>query len=85
MKITSMALAAAALATAGTAAAQSNVTLYGILDAGSEYVNHAGANGGGAGAIETMTFPVANGEKTYVAAEGALNAKGTYTIKFELP
>lgn len=43
------------------------------------------ANGGGAGAIETMTFPVANGEKTYVAAEGALNAKGTYTIKFELP
>lgn len=48
MKITSMALAAAALATAGTAAAQSNVTLYGIMDAGIEYVNHAGANGGGA-------------------------------------
>ncbi|RAA07060.1 porin, partial [Ralstonia pseudosolanacearum] len=46
MKITSMALAAAALATAGTAAAQSNVTLYGIMDAGIEYVNHAGANGG---------------------------------------
>lgn len=48
MKTTSMALAAAALATAGTAAAQSNVTLYGIMDAGIEYVNHAGSNGGGA-------------------------------------
>ena len=43
------------------------------------------ANNGGAGAVETMTFAVANGQKVYVAAEGALNAKGTYTIKFELP
>jgi cysteine-rich repeat protein len=43
------------------------------------------ANSGSAGAIEAATFPVANGEKVYVAAEGALNAKGTYTIKFELP
>jgi cysteine-rich repeat protein len=43
------------------------------------------ANLGSAGATETMTFPVASGEKVYVAAEGAQNAKGTYTIKFELP
>ncbi|ANJ72325.1 porin [Ralstonia insidiosa] len=48
MKKTSMALAAVALATAGSAAAQSsNVTLYGIVDSGIEYVNHAGPNGGG--------------------------------------
>lgn len=43
------------------------------------------ANTGSAGAVETMTFPVQNNEKVYVAADGALNAKGTYTIKFELP
>ncbi len=43
------------------------------------------ANNGSAGAAETMTFAVANGDKVYVAAEGALTAKGTYTIKFELP
>ena len=43
------------------------------------------ANLSSAGVAEVMTFPVANGEKVYVAAEGALNAKGSYTIKFELP
>jgi predicted porin len=32
----------------GTAHAQSSVTLYGIVDAGVEYVNHAGADGGAA-------------------------------------
>ncbi|CAJ0901141.1 Outer membrane porin protein 32 [Ralstonia sp. LMG 32965] len=52
MNKTSMALAVVALATAttaGTAAAQSsNVTLYGIMDSGIEYVNHAGPNGGSA-------------------------------------
>lgn len=49
MNKTSMALAVVALATAGSAAAQSsNVTLYGIVDSGIEYVNHAGPNGGSA-------------------------------------
>jgi cysteine-rich repeat protein len=43
------------------------------------------ANDGGAGAVETMSYAMNSGEKIYVAAEGALNAKGSYTIKFELP
>jgi len=42
------------------------------------------ANAGSADAAETMTFPVTNGQTVYVAAEGVLNAKGSYTIKFEL-
>lgn len=37
------------------------------------------------GGVETMTFPVTKDKVVYVAAEGVLNAKGTYTIKFELP
>lgn len=43
------------------------------------------ANLGSAGAVETMTFPVTKDKVVYVAAEGVLNGKGTYTIKFELP
>lgn len=43
------------------------------------------ANNGSAGAAETMTFPVQDGKKVYVAAEGVLTAKGAYTIKFEMP
>lgn len=42
------------------------------------------ANNGSAGAVETMSFPVTSGKTVFVAAEGVLNAKGTYTIKFEL-
>jgi cysteine-rich repeat protein len=37
-----------------------------------------------AGGVETLTFPVTDGETVSVAAEGALNAKGPYTIQFEL-
>jgi len=42
-------------------------------------------NVGSAGVAEVLTIPVTAGEKIYVAADGALNAKGSYTIKFELP
>jgi cysteine-rich repeat protein len=42
------------------------------------------ANDGSAGAVETMTFPVTNNQTVFVAAEGVLNAKGSYTIKFQL-
>lgn len=42
-------------------------------------------NAGSAGVAETLTIPVTNGEKVYVAADGALNAKGSYTIQFKLP
>lgn len=42
-------------------------------------------NAQSAGVAEVITVPVASGEKIYVAADGALTAKGTYTIKFELP
>lgn len=38
-------------ALAGQAHAQSNVTIYGIVDAGVEYVNHASDNGGAARAV----------------------------------
>lgn len=37
-----------------------------------------------AGGVETLSFPVTNGETVTVAAEGALNAKGPYTIQFEI-
>jgi cysteine-rich repeat protein len=42
-------------------------------------------NAQSAGVAEVLTIPVTAGEKVYVAADGALNAKGSYTIKFELP
>lgn len=48
MKKTALALAVlAALCLNEQAAAQTNVQIYGILDAGVEYVNHANPNGGG--------------------------------------
>lgn len=43
--------------------------------------NNVGSGGAGP---EIMTFPVTNNQSVYVAAEGVLNGKGTYTIKFEL-
>ncbi len=43
------------------------------------------ANASVAGAPATMTFAVQTNEKVYVAADGAADAKGAYTIKFELP
>ena len=42
------------------------------------------ANDNAAGVADVMTFPVGNSETVYVAAEGVLNAKGSFTIKFEL-
>lgn len=45
MKRTAMAIASMGLAAAGSASAQSSVTLYGLLDAGIEYVSHAGPDG----------------------------------------
>ena len=45
MKRTALALAATGLAFAGWASAQSSVTMYGLVDAGIEYVSHAGPNG----------------------------------------
>lgn len=42
-------------------------------------------NVGSAGVAEIITVPVQNNQKVYVAADGVLNGKGTYTIKFELP
>ena len=45
MNKTSMALAALALAAAGSAQAQSNVQVYGLLDVGADYVSDASANG----------------------------------------
>lgn len=42
-------------------------------------------NAQSAGVAEVITVPMQSGEKIYVAADGALNAKGSYTIKFELP
>lgn len=52
-------------------------------DAASQATNMC-ANNGAAGAVETMTFPVTNNQTVFVAAEGVLNAKGSYTIKLEL-
>jgi predicted porin len=46
MRKTAVALAAVGLGVAGTAAAQSSVTIYGLMDAGVEYVSHAGPDGG---------------------------------------
>ena len=37
------------------------------------------------GVAEVLTIPVTANEKIYVAADGVLGQKGTYTIKFELP
>jgi len=37
------------------------------------------------GVAETIVVPVTAGEKIYVAADGVLGGKGSYTIKFELP
>ena len=47
MKKNAFAIAAAtvALTMAGSANAQSNVTIYGLIDVGVEYLNHANANG----------------------------------------
>ena len=42
------------------------------------------ANDFSTGAAETMTFPVQNNQTVYVAVDGALGSKGTYTVKFEL-
>ena len=42
------------------------------------------ANDATAGAADVMTFPVQNNQTVFVAAEGVLNAKGSFTIKFEL-
>ncbi len=42
------------------------------------------ANDGSAGAAETLTVQVQNGEKVYVAVDGALNAKGSYSISFKI-
>jgi len=59
MKRTALALAAmAALCLSEQAAAQSQVQVYGILDAGLEYVNHASPNGG------AMTRVVSGGSNT---------------------
>ncbi|HLX00875.1 MAG TPA: porin [Trinickia sp.] len=46
MKAREIALALAGVSCAGFASAQSSVTLYGIVDAGIEYVNHASVDGG---------------------------------------
>lgn len=37
-----------------------------------------------AGGIETLSFPVTNGQTVTVAADGAVGAKGPYSILFEL-
>jgi len=42
------------------------------------------ANDATAGAADVMTFPVQNNQTVFVAAEGVLNAKGSFTIKLEL-
>lgn len=42
------------------------------------------ANTGSAGQVETMTFPVQNGQKVYVAVDGVLSAKGTYDVSFKI-
>ncbi|GJG95471.1 porin [Cupriavidus pauculus] len=45
MKRKALAMAALGCVVSGGAAAQSSVTLYGLVDSGVEYVSHAGANG----------------------------------------
>lgn len=41
-------------------------------------------NSQAAGKPETVTFPVTNNQTVYIAADGALNSKGPYTVRFEL-
>ncbi|WP_075256476.1 porin [Herbaspirillum camelliae] len=48
----------AALAAAGSAQAQSSVTIYGLVDTGVEYLNNAGPNG--AGSVTRMTSGATN-------------------------
>ena len=43
------------------------------------------SNAGGGGSVETISVAVTDGQKIYVAAEGALSSKGGYTITFALP
>nr|WP_245200234.1 porin [Herbaspirillum sp. LeCh32-8] len=50
------AAALAALSAAGTAQAQSSVTIYGLIDSGVEFVNHAGANGGSVTRLSSGTM-----------------------------
>lgn len=42
------------------------------------------ANSASTGGAETMSFPVTNNEKVYVAVDGVLNGKGTYTVSFSI-
>lgn len=42
------------------------------------------ANDGSAGAAETLSVPVQNGQKVYVNVDGAISAKGSYTISFKI-
>lgn len=44
------------------------------------------ANNGSEGATETMSFPVKNGEKVFVAVDGAgtVNNVGTYSVNFKI-
>lgn len=42
------------------------------------------SNDGTAGGAEALAFPVTNGTKYYVAVDGALNAKGKYSITFSI-
>jgi predicted porin len=58
MKPTTLALAAAAAFLSSTVHAQSNVQVYGLIDAGVEYVNHAAANGDG------LTRVISGGKNT---------------------
>lgn len=45
------------------------------------------SNDGSAGQAETMTFPVTDGEKVYVAVDGAgsIDFSGGYSVSFQLP
>src|SRR6185295_11724951 len=44
----------------------------------------ANSKGSGDTSAETMTMPVSNGGKYYVAVDGVLNAKGSYNISFKI-
>ncbi|MGU3780736.1 porin [Burkholderia metallica] len=54
---------AALAATAGTAHAQSSVTLYGVIDAGISYVNHSKTANGGTGKLFKYDDGVAQGSR----------------------
>jgi cysteine-rich repeat protein len=41
-------------------------------------------NDGAAGELELISFPVTDGQTVYVAVDGVLNAKGAYTITFDI-